>query len=77
MTDGHRHWTIQVGPRTMRFFQETTVHRCNDINKVDASRFPYTGRTSDTIEPDENGYWRLSLLGFLHGLTGLTLQRKP
>lgn len=69
MTAGHRHWTLPVGPRLLRVLR-VTVWRCSDLEKVDRSRFPYTGRTPDDLEPDDHGYWRLTLLGFLHGTTG-------
>ena len=76
MTTGHRHWVVPVGPRTLRVLQGVTVWRSRDVVAVDQSRFPYTGRTPDDLQPDENGYWRLSLLGFLHGLTGVCVRRR-
>jgi hypothetical protein len=76
MTDGHKHWAVTVSPRMLRFLQGVTVWRSRDMDAVDRSRFPYTGRTPDDIEPDENGYWRLSLLGFLHGLTGFCAKHR-
>jgi hypothetical protein len=73
VTAGHRHWVVPVGPRTLRFLQSVTVWRSKDVSAVDRSRFPYTGvpHPSGLDEPYEDGYWRLTLLGFLHGLTGL------
>jgi hypothetical protein len=76
MTAGHKHWTVAVGPRTRRVLQGVTVWRSRDMAAVDRSRFPYTGRTPDDVEPDDRGYWRLSLLGFLHGLTGMCIRLK-
>ena len=70
MTTGHKHWAVTVSLRTMRFLQGVTVWRSRDMAYVDRSRFPYTGRAPDDVRPDDRGYWRLSLLGFLHGLTG-------
>lgn len=69
MTTGHKHWTLPVGPRMLRVLR-ITVWRSRDLEYVERSRFPYTGRTPDDIDPDDRGYWRLTLLGFLHGLTG-------
>jgi hypothetical protein len=69
VTAGHKHWSLPVGPRTLRVLR-VTVWRSRNVEKVDRSRFPYAGRTPDDVQPDDNGYWRLTLLGFLHGLTG-------
>lgn len=76
MTAGHKHWIgakVRRGGLAMCLLR-VPVWRCRDMAKVDASRFPYTGRTPDDIEPDEHGYWHLTLLGLLHGLTGFTVE---
>lgn len=74
MTEGHKHWDIKVSPRVYRVLHSITVWRSKNLTAVDESRFPYTGRSADSIEPDDRGYWRLSLLGFLHGLTGFCVR---
>lgn len=77
MTAGHKHWVIlKVHPdsRVLRVLQSVTVWRSRDVVAVDRSRFPYTGKTPDSIEPGAHGYWRLSLLGFIHGLTGAVVE---
>lgn len=75
MTAGHKHWSLPVGPRMMRVLR-ITVWRSRNLERVDRSRFPYTGRAPDDVRPDDCGYWRLTLLGFLHGTTGFCAKVK-
>lgn len=75
MTAGHTHRNVGYLRRdglALRLLR-VTVWRSRNMEAVDRSRFPYTGAPPDDMEPDERGYWRLTLLGFLHGLTGLTI----
>lgn len=66
-------WAIRVrrGGPAMRVLQGVTVHRTTDKERAERSLFAYApagGRYTAA-----NGRYRLSLLGFLHGLIGLTL----
>lgn len=67
MTAGHRHRYLHVAPDGLvyRFLRGTTIARTRDWQRAERSRFVYG--------PDGHGGYRLSLLGFLHGLCGLTL----
>lgn len=69
MTDGHRHRHLRLAPDSLlrRLLRGVTVHRSDDLPQVEASRFVYRP------DPDANGRYVLSLLGWLHGLVGLTL----
>ncbi|WP_418059941.1 hypothetical protein [Pimelobacter simplex] len=68
MTDGHRHHIVRVqhGGFIHRALTRPTLAVVG-VERADRSRFAY-GPTSN---PER---WRLSPLGFLHGLTGLTLK---
>lgn len=70
MTVGHRHrtFTVKRDGLVMRVLRGVIVWRSANVEKVDASRLVYRG------EPDSKGRYPLSLLGLLHGLTGLTLE---
>jgi hypothetical protein len=69
MTAGHTHRIVKVrrGGLAHRLLTRRTLWVSGNLERVDRSRFVY-GPTDD---PDR---WRLSPLGLLHGLTGLTLQ---
>lgn len=69
MTAGHKHRFIQTTSTSwlFRVLVNTIVWRSRDLAKVEASRFVY--------KPAKRGdHWVMSLLGFLHPLTGLTLE---
>ena len=67
MTAGHKHRTVHVRRNGLaqRVLQGTTLWRTDDLSAAERSRLIYS--------PDSRGGYRLSLLGFLHGLTGLTI----
>lgn len=69
MTDGHKHRTLNVKPNGVvrRILTRPTLHLSDDIERVDRSRFVY-----GPVE-GEPGLYRLSPLGVLHGLFGVTL----
>lgn len=67
MSAGHNHRTITVRRDGIvhRVLHRTTLSRTIRLDRAEASRFVYA--------PTVDGHYRLSLLGFLHGLCGLTL----
>lgn len=69
MTGGHRHRFIRTrsGSLLARVLPGTIIWRSRNLRVVERSRFVYRP------DPDEKGHYLLSLLGLLHGLTGLTL----
>lgn len=69
MSDGHRHRhvTVKRDGLVVRVLRGIIVHRSANIEHVENSRLIYRG------EPDSKGRYPLSLLGLLHGATGLTL----
>jgi hypothetical protein len=48
-----------------RLLVNTTIYRTRDRARAERSRFAY--------KPGPDGWFHLSLLGFLHGAVGLTL----
>ncbi len=70
MTTGHRHrtFTVKRDGLAIRVLRGVILWRSANIDHVESSRFVYRG------EPDARGRYPLSLLGLLHGLTGLTLE---
>ena len=67
MTAGHKHHVIKVrrNGRVQRVLQGITLWRTKSLATAERSRFVYT---------DSRGGYRMSLLGFLHGLTGLVIE---
>ena len=72
MTAGHKHRVITVrrGGIAQRLLQRVVVWRTASEERADRSRFVYS-------DCPWNGYYRMTLLGFLHPLTGLTLRVEP
>lgn len=72
-TKWHRHWNVRTarGSWLHRFLTKRRWH-CWDEKKVMRSRFVYSQPFPERL-PEVYG---LSILGILHGLTGLTLDVK-
>lgn len=76
MSAGHRHRTVKVrrGGRVHRWLTEPTLgYACE--RQAEASRYIW-GPVSDSLGVIP-GLYRLSPLGLLHGLVGLTLWVQP
>lgn len=77
MTDNHKHRTIKVkrGGLVERLLRKPTLLTSSNFERVDRSRmvwgpvYPELGMHSPA--------WRLTPLGLLHGVFGLTLEMKP
>lgn len=69
MSEGHVHWHVTVRENSpfVRLLRSATVWRTHDAWKAKHSRYVYTPE-------GERATFRMSLLGWLHGLTGLTLE---
>lgn len=69
MTSGHKHRLLKVkrGGRLRRWLTKPTLLVSRNEEWVDRSRLVF-----GPVEGEE-GAWRISPLGLLHGLTGLTL----
>lgn len=67
--DRHRHRVVRLqrDGRLLRAL-EVTVHTTDDRQRAERSRFTY--------RPGAGLRYRMTLLGFLHGLTGLTIDVK-
>lgn len=76
MSEGHKHRYVNVKyPFVWKLLSKPTVFYRNDTKKMLQSRFVY----SDRYSVKQGRYkmffrWKMSLLGFLHGLCGLTLK---
>lgn len=72
MTTGHKHRTIKVTRNSLlyRVLSKPTLLHDTDLDRLDASRFVFGPC------PKHDDCYRLSPLGLLHGLTGLTLEMR-
>lgn len=66
MSEGHRHRHVRMrrDSLTLLTLRAATLAGTRDRQRAERSRFVW--------QPLGGGAWRLSLLGFLHGLVGLT-----
>lgn len=71
MTAGHRHREVRV-PGPIRYLLRRAVFDCYDIERIEASPYPYR-MDWKYIGGKRAEYGRLTILGILHRWTGLTL----